>query len=270
MGIRARRAAAAIAAALAVVIVVDLLEVVRPSPVAAVACTALLVKPGESASAFLNRYQDEIRGTSATYDLPASLVAAVVADHLRQQTAFRDFTDCAGSALGANLSLGPGQIRMSTAAALQRRSFANLSGPAYRELRRRLMTPEENLDFTAKELRALLERRNRYPGITSTELMRQPHAMALAVSEYRMGRSSAPRDSAKLGINAFGTLSLMQGGELDYLENGTNLALERAHITEYLRYIHCESGIFNERACSDWTKRQAADPPAVPALPPRP
>lgn len=264
MAKRARRIAGLITVSLlAAVAVADPLHMTRPSPVAAASCSALLVSPRESWSAFLVRHQQDIRSASSNHDLPVTLVAAVVADHLKQQTRFRDFTDCAGSALGANLSLGPGQLRLSTAAALDGKSIAKLSNSGYRELRARLLKPEQNIHLTARELRSLLERPHRYPGITSAELLQEPQAIALAVSEYRMGRSKAPRESAKLGINAFGTLSLMQSDQLDFLAHRASRDLERANITEYLRYIHCDSGIFNQRACKEWLEDQADRLPAV-------
>lgn len=261
---RSTRKAALFAAALAVVVGVDLMKVAKPSPVAAALCTGHLFKEKEAPSGFLARHQEDIRRAAAAYDLPATLVGAVVADHLDEQTPFRDYTDCAGSALGANLSLGPGQLRLSTAAGLQGKTYAKLTGAEFQHLRAQLLAPDTNIDLTAKELRALLQRAHRYPGISATELLRQPQAMALAVSEYRMGRSSAPREIAKLGINAFGALALMLDGELDYLEQGPARGIGKGPIAEYLRYIHCDSGIFSVLACNEWVARHNSRSSAAP------
>lgn len=59
-----------------------------------------------------------IRESAKNY-LPSLLVAAIALDHRRQLTPYRTFTDCFGSALCADLPLGPAHICMSTAVQLE-------------------------------------------------------------------------------------------------------------------------------------------------------
>ena len=85
---------------LLVVLAVDLMRVVRPSGLSAAACTATLFRPKPDTQSLVARYRD---------------------------------------ALGANLSLGLGQLRLSTAARLDGKSWETLSASEYRDIRSRLL-----------------------------------------------------------------------------------------------------------------------------------
>jgi len=240
---------------LTVAIILDQLALVRASAVSAVGCSASLFHARPDPLQLLALHRDAIVEQSALNNLPATLLAAVIVDHQRQLTSYREFTDCAGSALGANLSLGLGQLRISTASLLERKPLSKLSSQEFRNLRARLLDPALNIAMTARELRALLERPNRYPGMASSALLHDPAAMAVIVSEYRMGRMDAANADARLAINAFSTLDLMQDGTVSAFEReDEDQPGAREKIRNYLGFIFCESGMFNDSACKRWRR----------------
>ena len=154
-----------------------------------------------------------------------------------------------------NLSLGLAQMRLSTAAQNDGNLLSDLSASEYRQLRSRLLQPESNIAYAARELRALKERAIRFPGMQAPELLHNPEAMALLISEYRKGRMPTAAARSRLSINAFSTLGLMQDGTLAQFDRPEeNPELARSRIRAYLSQIYCQSGMFNERACSNWLR----------------
>jgi hypothetical protein len=238
---------------LVVVLAADLAQWFRPSIVAAVACTPKLVAGSPDPQAIVRAYHDDIVAQAALHDLPPELVAAVIINHQRYLSSFRRFTDCAGSALGANLSLGLAQLRLSTAAQGDGRMLDDLSATEFRALRTRLLDPRQNIAYEARELRSLLERKSRYPGMSAAELIHDPFVMALAVTEYRMGRLTTASRSSRLSAEAFNALNVIQKETLGLFGRYADDARRvRTEIGEYLDFIYCESGIFNAGVCADW------------------
>jgi hypothetical protein len=209
---------------------------------------------------FVVRYREEIADAAARYDLPEELVAAVIVNHQDKISARDRFTDCAGSALGYNVSVGLAQLRLSTAARLDDKEIAALSAPEFRSLRSRLLEPALNIAYEARELRALLERQHRYPGIGASELIHEPAVMALLITEYRVGRRGTPNDSTRLSGAAFDALRWILRGDVDYFgRDATETMRIQEEVRAYLHYIHCESGIFNASGCESWKRSQAVD-----------
>lgn len=231
----------------------DLMRWVKPSGLSALACTTTLFRNNPDTSQLLALHRDAIIKEAARHDLPGALVAAVIVDHQNQQSLSGNLSDCLGSAVGVNLSLGLAQMRLSTAAQNDGKLPTELSASEYRQLRSRLLNPESNIAYAARELRALMERPIRFPGMRAAELLHNPEAMALLISEYRKGRMPTAAARSSLNINAFSTLGLMQDGTLaqfDRPEEDPELA--RSRIREYLDRIYCQSGMFNERGCREW------------------
>lgn len=246
------------AIAVLAVVVTDLMQFMRPSALAAVACTGELVRRRPDARSLIVRYHDTISSQAARYDLPPELVAAVIVNHQAYLSTFRRFTDCFGSALGANLSVGLAQLRLSTVALTDGTPLTDLSASEFRALRKRLLQPEQNIAYEARELRALLERRNRYPGMGAEALIRDPFVMALLITEYRMGRMSTASDKSRLSANAFNALQLIADDTLDRFERDANDRQRiRSAIRNYLHTVYCESGIFNASMCREWRQSQS-------------
>lgn len=247
---RRRRMVIALGVVLGLVLVADLMRLVKPSGLSAAACVPTLFRNAADESQFIDAARSEIVRESEAYDLPPLLVAAVAVDHLRQLSSYRAFTDCFGSALGHDLSLGPAQIRMSTAAQLDGQSFSNLSATAHRRLRIKLLNPMSNISYETRELRALLERSHRAPGISATELLNSPATMALLITEYRSGRMSTAEESSPVGANALRTLRLLQDEALvQFRDPGFEVARSQADIETYFSEIRCRKGKSN-RACA--------------------
>jgi hypothetical protein len=243
---------------LLVLLAVDLMQVTRASSLSAIGCTNALISGRPDWQKIVVRYNDAIAMQAAVYDLPAELLAAVIVNHQRYLSSFRAFTDCFGSALGADLSLGLAQVRISTAAWIDGAPLQDLAASEYRELRARLLAPASNIAYEARELRALLEQENRYPGMNAETLIHDPFVMALLVTEYRMGRLSTASASSRLSANAFNALRLIQDGTVDRFGRDANDTLRiRTGIREYLHNIYCESGIFNEGVCQEWQRSLA-------------
>jgi hypothetical protein len=243
-------------------LVADLMRWARPSVLAAAACTTIAFRAKPEPAQLLELHREAITRQSALHDLPGALVAAVMIDHQNQQSASGDLSDCLGSALGVNLSLGLSQMRLGTAAHIDGRPLAELSASEYRSLRSRLLTPESNIGYEARELRSLRDRPGRFPGMSASALLHDPAAMALLISEYRKGRMSTTAGESPLNINAFSTLELMQDGTLARFDRpDEDPAGVRLLIREYLGEVYCQSGLFNERACSIWKQKQ---PPGLP------
>jgi hypothetical protein len=231
----------------------DLMRWVKPSGLSALACTTTLFRSTPNTSQLLALHRDAIIQESARHDLPSVLLAAVIVDHQNQQSLSGNLSDCLGSAVGVNLSLGLAQMRLSTAAQNDGKLPTDLSASEYRQLRSRLLNPDSNIAYAARELRALMERPIRFPGMRAAELLHNPEAMALLISEYRKGRMPTAAARSSLNINAFSTLGLMQDGTLaqfDRPEEDPDLA--RSRIRAYLDRIYCQSGMFNERGCREW------------------
>jgi hypothetical protein len=240
----------------AAIFIIDLAGAVRPSILSAAACTTELFRQRPDAQSVLAQNRDTIIHQARIRDLPATLLAAILVDHQRPQTRSKDVTDCMGSALGANLSLGLMQMRMGTAAQLDGNSLMELPARDFRTLRKDLRESETNITYAARELRSLLDRSIRSPGINAPQLLNDPKTMAILVSEFRAGRTPAARAKARLAIRAFSTLDLMHNGTLTGFEfEDEDSERVKAGILEYLRHINCDSGIFNESACTSWLRR---------------
>ena len=248
----------AVGLCLLVALAVDLLQLTRASMISAVACTPVLFQGQPEANALLSRYHDGIAEQSARNDLPPELVAAVIVNHQVEMSSFRRYTDCAGSALGANLSIGLAQLRIGTAARLDGKEVYELSHEEYRALRARLLSPEQNIAYEARELRSLLEREHRYPGMSAEQLIHDPFAMALLITEYRTGRMKTEKNDSGLNAAAFAALQWMADGSVDQFGRDPDTARQiQTRVREYLQHIYCESGIFNAGVCESWQQGPA-------------
>lgn len=230
-------------------LVTDFMQLIRPSGLSAITCTSNLFREPTDAMRLVSQLRDAIVHQSEINDLPSALVAAVIVDHQRQLTSYRAFTDCFGSALGADLSLGPAQIRMSTAAQLDGNDLNGMPAPLFRVLRSELLDTESNVSYEARELRALLDRQHRSPGISASSLLNSPDVMALLITEYRSGRMSTGSADSRIGANAIRTLGVIQDSTLaQFGESDADSIRVREAIGKYLARVRCESGMSN-RAC---------------------
>jgi hypothetical protein len=247
---RRRGIGIALGLVLIAVLLMDVARLVKPSALSAASCTPILFRKIQGEQQFIEAVRSAIVRESARNDLPGLLVAAVALDHRRELTRYRTFTDCFGSALGADLSLGPAQMRMSTAAELDGQSLSTMSAAAHRRLRSQLLEANSNISYEARELRALLERQHRSPGISASALLHSPAAMAVQVTEYRSGRMPTAQENSPVGANALRTLRLLSDDALaPFRDPDFDAARNRADIEAYFAEIRCKSGKSN-RACA--------------------
>jgi hypothetical protein len=218
----------------------------------AVACASELLRPRPEPEAIISRHRDAIAAEAARRDLPPEILATIIHSHQQQLTSFRRFTDCAGSAMGSDLSLGLGQIRISTAAGNDGVRDPELPTATFRKYRAMLLDPVQNIRFLGAEVRLLLDRPNRSPGISDSDLVHDPAAMVLLLSEYRMGRQPADKRSARLGASAMWDLGYMEKKDVYVFgRDAADAALIRSEVRKHLDYLYCEKGIFNASVCEE-------------------
>ena len=263
---RRRRVAIALGTALIGALLVDLAGLVKPSGLSAVSCTPILFRSAMDEPQFIERARSTIIRESASNDLPSLLVAAIAVDHRRQLTRYRTFTDCVGSALGADLSLGPAQIRLSTAAQLDGQSFTNMPATAHRGLRDLLLETNSNISYETRELRSLLERQHRSPGMTASALLRSPATMALLITEYRSGRMPTTGENSPVGANALRTLRLLRDDALaTFRDPGFDIARSQAEIEAYFVSIRCKRGKSNRKCARESRKSPTVEAAKMPS-----
>lgn len=240
-------------------LVADVTDAIRPSVISATGCIGLLFEDNPEAIELVRRHQSAISAEAAKNDLPPELLAAVIINHQNYQPVSRQLSDCLGSALGANLSLGLAQIRISTAAQLDGRHVRDLSPSEFRQLRATLSSPESNIAYQGREMRFLLDRKNRYPGLGADALIHDPFKMALLITEYRMGAANTASETSRLSAAAFTALTVLEEQTLTmFARNPADVSQIRASILEYLETIYCRSGIFNEGVCANWLSSRSA------------
>jgi hypothetical protein len=241
-----------LATCLLVFVAAEQFNLIRTDSISAITCTKeLFSKPTETE--ILDQNKNTILLEAGNYDLPPELLAVIIYSHQRQLTTYRGFTDCAGSAISADLSLGLAQIRISTAISNDGLDYDSITHATFKKYRAALLDPHQNIRYQASELRHLLERDNRFPGITSGELIKNPFAMTLLMSEYRAGRQTATSNESRLSGNAIHDLRHMLGNDI-YLfsRNSTDIIQIQNEIREFLEYIYCDRGTFNSGVCEDW------------------
>lgn len=233
-------------------IVADRFALLRLDTVEAVTCVSELFGEHEDPLAVVRRHQNVIGTAADRAHLPPELVAAILADHQAELTPFRRFTDCAGSALGADLSLGPAQVRLSTAVSIDGSDYTSLSPRDFRQYRSRLLDPAENIGYQARVLRWLLQRNNRSAAMSADALIHDPEVMAVLITEYRVGPSRTPMDPNIRRTRAVATLRLMHGRDLYVFGRPGDDAGVRGQIDAYLTYINCESRNARAGDCQEW------------------
>lgn len=228
-------------------------DLVKPDAIAAIGCTQQLLIGSPDPMRVITSHRDIIAREARSQDLPPELMAVIIYNHQGGLTPFRRFTDCFGSAIGYNLSLGPAQLRMSTAIEDSGRQMAELSPAEFHAIRRDLLDPATNIAYQARELRLLLDRKHRFPGIGADAVIHTPEVTALVMSEYRSGRTATPSESTRLsGAALFGMRYLLDDRLYLFDRPAADVAEIQQKVRTYLDYIACDSGIYNDSVCAEW------------------
>lgn len=227
------------------------LHLIRTDGIRLAACPLQLAAGRTDADGVILRRRDAIVSASRRHGLPPEMVAAIIHGHQPGLTPFRRLTDCAGSALGADLSLGPAQIRISTAASGDGLATNPLSPADFARYRAALLNPDTNIEYQARELRRLLERDVRFPGITGEELVRNPRAMALLMSEYRAGPQNAEAEDSRIGMTGLRDLRhMLVDGVYVFGRGEAETALIRDRVFWYLDDAYCDGDVV--WFCNEW------------------
>lgn len=165
---------------------------------------------------FLNKYQSEIRFHAARQGVPDTYVASVIAGENYGRKRSQDVKDIVGDWLNLDVSLGPGQMTISTAAWLD--GITGELTPEQREMYEEILTdPETNIEYVARYLSHLKNRDNRFPDMAPEEFGSSLEAMAIVASEYMMGPTSTSIEDAQPNHYGLGVLSGMTDPYLQLL-----------------------------------------------------
>lgn len=165
---------------------------------------------------FLNEYQSIIRWNATREGIPDTYLASVISSENYARRRFDDLQDIVGDWLNLDVSLGPGQMTISTAARLD--GITGELTPEQRELyEERLVNPVTNIEYVAKYLSYLKNRENRFPDMTVEEFGNSLDAMAIIASEYMVGPTTTSKDDAQPNYYGFGVLFGMTNPYLQLL-----------------------------------------------------
>lgn len=229
---------------------------IRTDSLAAAGCATHLFSKQPDGAEVVARNRAAIAAEAQRQDLPPEMLAAIVFGHQRGLTPFRTFTDCAGSALGADLSLGPAQVRISTAAKADGLDPDAIPPRQFKAYRAALIDPARNIAYQALELRQILDLDNRFPGLTAEALIRDPAAMGILMSEYRFGRQEADRADVRVGSAALWDLQhMLEQGVFVFGRGDAEAASIRTDIRAYLDGKYCGEAPLTNSACAWWQAR---------------
>lgn len=268
-----RRSAFAILGLALLCVIANRVGVLKADGLLAAACAAELLHRQADLDDVLSLHRGAFVTEGARANLPPELLAAIVADHHAARTAARRFADCAGSALGGDLSLGPAQIRISTAVRVDGASYNSIGSRTFHSYRSRLLDPAENIRYQARELRLLLDRYELDSPLDAEGLLHDPATMARLITEYRVGRLATLYDPHVRRSSAVSTLRFMHAADLQFFNRPRAEAVRiRKVIEDYLTYLNCETRNSTSATCQEWQTSLAyagdpgANPGALPAL----
>jgi hypothetical protein len=229
------------------------LHLIRADALALAACPLELAGEALDEDAVIRKHRDAVLAAARRHDLPPEVLAAIIRGHQRGLTPIRRFTDCAGSALGADLSLGLAQIRVSTAVSRDKLKADPVSPANFERYRTALLDPDTNIEYEARELRQLLDRKIRFPGIASEDLVRDPFAMALLMSEYRAGPENRDAKDSRIGMTGLRDLrEMLADGVYVFGRDEAEMALIQDQVFRYLDETYCHGARVLRWHCDDW------------------
>jgi hypothetical protein len=248
-----RRSAATILGLVLVGVIANRAGVLKPDVLLAAACAAELLHRQDDLEDLLRRHRRAFIAEAEQANLPPELLAAIVADHHAALTPVRRFTDCAGSALGGDLSLGPAQVRISTAVGLDGASYDSISPHTFHRYRSRLLDPDENIRDQARELRRLLDRHARDSPPDAGDLIHDPATMARLITAYRVGRPPTSFDPDVRRSSAVSTLRFMHAADTELFNRPrAEFVRIRKGIEDHLTYLNCQTRNSTPATCQEW------------------
>lgn len=253
-----RRSAATVLGLVLSAVMANRVGVLKADVLSATTCTGELFHRQEGLESVLNRYRTAFILEAEQAGIPAEFLAAIVADHHAALTSARRFTDCAGSALGADLSLGPAQVRISTAVGIDGANYDSISIGTFHQTRLKLLDPGNNIRYQARVLRFFLDRQTQGSPLDAEGLVHDPATMARLVTEYRVGRLPESFDSDVRRSSAESTLRFMHAAEF-FNRPSEEVMQIRKLIEDHLTYLNCEARNSTSATCQEWKTALTAE-----------
>ena len=188
---------------------------------------------------FVSRFKDNILEYARKYDVPPEMIVAVLLSENYQRPKIEDIKDgVATSFIGdifhSNPSLGPGQVNINTASDLDKkfgREERNRN-----QLEEALLDPHTNIEYVTMYLSELMRRQNRLP---QSNVLDDPHLIAVIGSEYSMGPTQTSLEEARPSIE--GQSFALSIAQTDFEELGKGFTIteqQRKSIEDYLKDNH--------------------------------
>jgi hypothetical protein len=151
------------------------------------------------------------------------------------------------------VSLGPAQVRISTAVRIDGASYDSISNRTFHQYRSSLLDPHENIRYQARELRILLDRHALDSPLDAEGLVHDPATMARLITEYRVGRLPTSFDPHVRRSSAVSTLRFMHAGNIEFFNRPrAEVVRIRKVIEDHLTYLNCETRNSTPATCQEW------------------
>jgi len=181
---------------------------------------------------FISENRNNIRQSAHNQDLPPEFLAALIYNEKTKESFISRTMDNVLLLAGLDPTIGDAQIKISTAAMLDGNN-KKLSNKEQHIKYSKLIDTPSNIDYAAKYIRYILDRHNRFPKITSEELLNNPNAMAIVATEYNRGPSKSPVQKAKPNASGLHVVSLLCDNSILYKLFERKLKGEDKRIGEY-------------------------------------
>ena len=152
---------------------------------------------------FIEQNKKIISESANKYQLPPEFLASVLYTEKLETGLIDRILDCILPFLGFDSSIGDGQIRKHTAAEADGKNYDRLSYKARHSYKEKLLGINSNIEYSAKVLRYLINRANRFPNAPLEQLEKSPDLMAIAATEYNLGTKNSEAKNAKPNYYGF-------------------------------------------------------------------
>jgi len=158
---------------------------------------------------FISQNKEEFEQSAKKYDMHPQFLAAVYYFEKMEGNPLDTIANSAIFGTLLNNSIGDGNIKISTAQLVDGGRYSRLNIRKNLGYAHELTQTSSNIDYAAKILRHMLNRKKRFPDISAEELMKNPKAMALAATEYNKGYTLNPLEKAEPNLRGFKVIAAL-------------------------------------------------------------
>jgi len=191
---------------------------------------------------FLEENKQRIIDYSKKFNVPVDLIAATLCSENAERKKYQDLADVVGKFLGMNVSLGGGQVRISTAAYLDgfikdMSEYRELDSKIKKDLMDKLETSEGTIEYIAKNLAYLMNRANRFKGWNIDDILSDPRYLGIIGTEYTKGPTNTELADAGVSAEGFGYLYELEINDFSRIFGTESVltASNRESIESYIR-----------------------------------